>query len=86
MLRKYHEVKWTVPTIFYFDQIKKVIFEGPILASPNNSQPFSIFSFSSKTTLVVVILQNNKDGDDQPIEFFNKVMRDVELKYDIIEK
>lgn len=26
------------------------------------------------------------NGDDQPIAFFSKVMRDAELKYDIIEK
>jgi len=53
MLRKYHEVKWTIPTITKFDHIRKVISEAPILASPNYSEPFNIFSFASKTTLVV---------------------------------
>ena len=39
-------------------RLKKL--EAPILASPNYSEPFNIFSFASETTLVVVILQNNK--------------------------
>ena len=86
ILKKNNEVKWTVSTRFSFGQIKKAIFEALTLASPNYSLPFSIFSFASETTLTVVLLQKNINGDDQPIAFFSKVMRDVELKYDIMEK
>ena len=43
MLSKYHKVKWTFPARFAFDQIKKVIYEAPILANPNYFEPFSIF-------------------------------------------
>jgi len=56
------------------------------LASPNYTKPFNIFSFASETTLVVVLLQKNEYSHDQTIAFFSKVMRDVELKCDIIEK
>ena len=64
MLRKDHEVKWTVSSRHAFDQIKKVISESPTLASPDYTKPFSIFSFSSETTLVVVLLQKNEDSHD----------------------
>jgi len=84
-LRKDHEVKWTISSRYAFDQIKKAIFEAPTLASPDYTKPFNIFSFASETTLVVVLLQKNEDSHDQPIAFFSKVMRDVKLKYDIIE-
>lgn len=63
-----------------------VIYEAPTLANPDYSSPFIIFYFASKTTLVVVLLQKNTNGDDQPIAFFSIVMRDAELRYDIIEK
>jgi len=86
MLQKDHEVKWTDSSKHAFDQIKKAISEAPTLASPDYTIPFSIFSFASETTLVVVLLQKNEDFRDHPISFFNKVMRDAELKYDIIEK
>lgn len=86
MLKKNNEVKWTVPARYALDHIKKVISKAPTLASPDYSSPFSIFSFASETTLAAILLQKNRNGDDQPIAFFSKVMRDVELRYDIIEK
>jgi len=86
MLKKNNEVKWTVPARYDFDHIKNAISEAPTLASPNYYSPFSIFSFSSETTLAAVILQNTKNGDNHPIAFFSKVMRDAKLRYDIIEK
>jgi len=86
MLKKGHEIKWTVSSRHAFDEIKKAIFEAPTLASPDYTKPFNIFSFASETTLVVVLLQKNEDSHDQPIAFFSKVTRDVGLKYDIIEK
>ena len=55
------------------------------MASPDYTKPFSIFSFAFETTLAVVLLQKNEDYRDQPIAFFSKIMRDVKLKYDIIE-
>jgi len=45
-----------------------------------------IFSFASENTIVVVLLQRNEQGYEQPISFFRKTLRDSELKYDIIEK
>ena len=86
MLQMDHEVKWTFSSRNAFDKIKKAISKSPTLANPNYTKPFSIFSFASETTLVVVLLQKNEDSHDQPIAFFSKVMRDTKLKYDIIEK
>jgi hypothetical protein len=37
-------------------------------------------------TIVVVLLQRNDEGYEQPISFFNKTLSDSELKYDIMEK
>jgi hypothetical protein len=45
-----------------------------------------IFSFASENTIVVVLLQRNEQGYEQPISFFRKTLRDSELKYDIMEK
>ena len=69
-----------------FERIKRVICEAPVLASPDYMKEFLIFSFSSKHTIAVVLLQKNDEGFEQPIEFFSKSLRDVELRYDITEK
>lgn len=86
MLKKDNEFKWIVHDIYSFSQIKKAISEAPVLASPDYLKLFSIFSFASETTLAIVLLQKNDDGYEQPIDFSSKVMRYVELRYDIMEK
>jgi len=86
MLKKDHEVKWIVQARYEFTQIKKATFEALVLVSLDYTKPFNIFSFDSDTTLTGVLLQKDDNQDDKPIAFFSKVMRDAELKYDIIEK
>jgi hypothetical protein len=86
MLRKGNEVKWTVKSQNYFDQIKKALNEAPVLISRDYSKDFMIFYFASFDTVVVVLLQKNAEGLEQPIVFFNRALRDAEIKYDIMEK
>jgi hypothetical protein len=57
-----------------------------VLISPNFDKDFCIFSFASNDTIATVLLQKNEYGHDQPVAFYNKVLRDVEIKYDPIEK
>ena len=37
-------------------------------------------------TLAIVLLQKNDEGVEHPMAFFNKTLRDAELRYDLIEK
>jgi hypothetical protein len=86
MLKKDREVKWTTKAKASFERIKKVIGEAPVLASSDYVKEFLIFSFASEHTIAVVLLQKNDEGFEQPIAFFSKSLKDVELKYDILEK
>ena len=86
MLRKNSEVKWTVDAKSSFSHIKKVISEAPVLASPDYLKDFLIFSFASEHTLATVLLQKNKEGFEQLIAFFSKSLRDIKLRYNIMEK
>ena len=86
MLKKEAEIKWTDQERNSFEDIKKAIMEAPTLITPNYAKSFYIFSFASYDTVVVVLLQKNDEGLDHPIAFFSKTVRDVELKYDPIEK
>ena len=60
--------------------------EAPTLISPDYTKEFCIFSFVSYNTIVAVLLQKNDEGIENPVVFFSKTLRDVELRYDIIEK
>jgi hypothetical protein len=86
MLRKGNEVKWIVEPKKYFIKIKRDLAEAPVLISPNYSKDFLIFSFSSFDTVAMVLLQKNEEGREQPVSFFNKALRDVEIRYEIMEK
>ena len=86
MLRKNSEVRWTEEAKKYFNAIKEAIITTPILISPNFDKEFYIFSFSSKDTIAVVLLQRNVDDQEHPDAFFSKVLRDAEVKYEPLEK
>jgi hypothetical protein len=84
MLKKENEVRWTPQSRHSFAQIKKALTEAPVLISPDCSKDFLIFSFASPGTVVVVLLQTNDSGLEQPIAYFSRALRDVEVRYDII--
>ena len=86
MLKKENQVVWTAEAKRSFQQIKDAISKAPILASPDCSREFHVFSFASEFTIAGVLLQENNEGSDQPIAFFSKVLRGAELKYNIMEK
>ena len=56
------------------------------MASPNDQNPFLIFSFASPNIVSTVLLQKNGEEKGQLVAFFSQVLRDAELKYDILEK
>ena len=86
MLRKEAEIKWTEHARNSFEAIKKAIMEATTVIQPDYTKGFYIFSFASYDTVEAVLLQKYDEGLDHPIAFFNKTLRDVELKYDPIEK
>eukprot|EP00253_Pinus_taeda_P015077 PITA_15077 len=86
MLKKGAEIKWTNYPRSSFEAIKQAIMEAPTLISPDYTKEFCIFSFSSYDTLATVLLQKNDEGIEHLVAFFNKTLRDVELRYDLIEK
>ena len=85
MLKKDNQVKWTDEAVKYFNLIKLALSSAPVLVSPDYTQDFIVFSFTSEHTMVAVLLQK-RDDHERPIAFFNRAIRDAALKYNIIEK
>jgi hypothetical protein len=57
MLKKENEVKWTVEAKASFERVKKYIGEAPLLANPDYTKEFLIFSFAFEHTIAMVLLQ-----------------------------
>lgn len=86
MLKKDSKVKWTMEAKEAFDDIKTALTKNSVLTSPKFDRDFIIFSFASKHTIAIVLLQKDDQGFDKPIAFFSKALRDAPLKYQIMEK
>jgi hypothetical protein len=86
MLKKYVVIKWSLEEKTFFQTIKQALVEALVLASPDYTKDFFIFSFALEETIVVVLLQKNEEGHKKPIAFSSRALRDDELKYDILEK
>ena len=65
---------------------KNAISISLVLISPDYSKEFEIFSFASEDTIAGVLLQKNKEGQEQPIDFMSRALQNLELKYTTMEK
>lgn len=85
MLKKDSQVKWTEEAIKSFNLVKLALSSAPVLVKSDYTQDFILFSFASEHTMAVVLLQKI-DDHERPIAFFSRAIRDVALKYNIIQK
>lgn len=72
MLKKDLIIKWEEKSIQDFTEIKETLKNTPLLAAPNYKMTFQIFSFTSKNTIVFVLLQKDEEGNERYIAFFSK--------------
>ena len=86
MLKKEVGVKWTLEAKKSFELVKHALTQAPILISPDFTKYFLIFSFASEHIVATIRLQKNPEGQEQPIAFFSKALRDAPMKYNIMEK
>jgi hypothetical protein len=69
-----------------FEDIKVALTRAPVLASPDFTKDFILFSFASEHTIVGVLLQKDEQNFEKPIAYFSRTLRDAPLRYDIMEK
>ena len=56
------------------------------MCHPNYKQDFIIYYYTSKHTLLVILMQDNDEGIKAPIAFMSIPLKNHELKYSYIEK
>ena len=61
-----------------FDQVKATICQDVVLAYPDFSKPFEIYTVASATQLGAVITQNNR-----PLAFFSRKLTDTQKRYSV---
>lgn len=61
MLRKYSKIKWIFKTKKSFNELKSALTHALVLASPDYTKYFIIFFFTSKHTIVALLMQKNQE-------------------------
>jgi hypothetical protein len=69
-----------------FDSIKKAIVEAPSLMSPYFSQDFTLYTFASDRSYVVVLTEKNVERYEIPIAFISLSFKGVELNYPVVDQ
>ena len=84
LLKKDAKFQWTNEGKDALKSIKDAISRSLVLISLDYSKEFQIFSFASEDTIVGVLLQKNKEGQEKPIAFMSRALQHSELKYTTI--
>ena len=80
LLKKDTKFEWTSEGKEAFKCLKDSISKSLVLISLDYSKDFLIFSFASEDIIAGVLLQNNKEGFEQPIGFTSRAFQESELK------
>jgi len=67
-----------------FNTIKKSIIDAPSLMSPDFSQDFTLYTFSSDCSYAFVLTQNNVKNKEVPIAFMSSTFKGTELNYPVV--
>ncbi|XP_059070306.1 uncharacterized protein LOC131859992 [Cryptomeria japonica] len=77
-MKKDAKIEWTTEAKEAFTQIKKSITEASVLASPDYTLVFYIYSFAS-LHLGATVLMQRQAGDEKPIAFMSSPFKSAEL-------
>ena len=81
LTKKNSSFQWSEDKAHSFKSLKKLIIEAPVLAHPDYSGDFSIYTDASKVGVGAVLTQNQR-----PVWFSSRSLQGAELNYDTREK
>jgi hypothetical protein len=74
MLIKGNGIKWNPEARKYFEDIKVALTRDPMLASPDFTKYFILFSFTSEHTIAGMLLQKDEQNFEKPIAYFSRTL------------
>jgi hypothetical protein len=74
MLRKGNKIKWNPDAKKYFEDIKIALTKSPVLASPNFTKDFILFSFALEHTIASMLLHKDEQNFGKSIAYFSRTL------------
>jgi hypothetical protein len=69
-----------------FNAINNAIIDAPSLMSPNFSQDFTLYTFSSDYSYAAVLTQKNVENNKVPIAFMSSSFKGAEINYPVVDQ
>ena len=86
LLKKDTPFFWDDQAQWAFDNLKHALTHSPMIRPLDYSNNFLLYIAASTTTIVMVLVQENLDGQDHVIYYANKNLMDSETRYSRVEK
>jgi len=86
MIKKNSIFKWVQEEYEAINLIKQEIVNAPSLATPNFSDPFILYTFSSNRSYDAILTQENQNKAEAAISFFSSNLQGSKLNYSNVEK
>ena len=86
LLKKDTPFFWDDQAQHAFDNIKHALTYSPVIHPPYYSKDFLLYIVSSTTTIAMVLVQENPNGEEHMIYYASKNLMDSETQYSCVEK
>ncbi|GFX72836.1 hypothetical protein TNCV_2864431 [Trichonephila clavipes] len=85
LLKKNQNWNWTPECQQSFQKLKDSLISKPLLAIFNPNYPCHLYVDASKTAISCILKQHKSNGNQHPIAFHSKRLRNYEINYTITE-
>ena len=85
LTKKNARFRWTEEAQTAFDQLKMSLLQAPVLAFPDITKLFKLYTDASQYALGAVLMQTI-DGQDKVIQYISHQFGDQQLKWPTIER
>ncbi len=83
---KKSEFLWSAQCQKSYESLRDALCEAPVLAYPNFSKPFRMYSDASGVALGSVLVQMDEDECEKPIAYYSRVLQSQERRYSNTER
>ena len=85
LTRKHAKFAWTQEAQSAFETLKQSLLQAPLLAFPDISKPFRLYTDASQYALGAVLIQE-QNGQDRVIQYISHQFSDQKMKWPTIER
>ncbi|GBG66530.1 hypothetical protein CBR_g63113 [Chara braunii] len=83
LLKKEEQLIWTPECEATFQALKEALTSAPVLARPDPTRPFSLYTDWQPQAISAVLTQHGADGREHVIEYASKMLSQAQANYEV---